>query len=153
MKKPFLLLLIVSSFALTGCGNGTKKTTYAEFHEQAVEASNQEAPKVKKVVINGTIEGDDKKYTAKNLIIEEGTDYATLSLSDYSFILVIGLTAGLAAQATETEGATYYVGNGFRIKTEEAEMAWDQYLKTTLIKGKVESSSCNIRASYTYEKQ
>ena len=152
MKRKFLILFASFAFALTGCKNGSKKVEYSEFHEQAVAAAEKEGPKVKKMVINGTMESEAGKYTAKNLKIEESTDKATLSLSDLAFVFIIGLMADMPVDIHEEENAKYFVGNGFRVKTEEVEMAWDEYLSCTLIKGEVEKSSCNITAKYTYEK-
>ena len=152
MKNKCLVLLTSSVFILSSCFNGVKKVSFSEFHEKAVEAQQKERPEAKKIVINGEIESEDKKYTAKNLQITEDTDTATLSMSDLMFILVIGLMAEMPAEMTEVEDNEYYVGNGFRVKNSDAQIAWDEYLSCTLIKGKVEESSCNIKAVYTYEK-
>ena len=152
MKRKFLILSASFAFALTGCKNGSKKAEYSEFHEQVVAAAEKEGPKVKKMVINGTIESEAGKYTAKNLTIEESTDKATLSISDLGFVFIIGFIADMPVKIPEQENTQYFVGNGFRVKAEEAELAWDEYLNCTLIKGKVEKSSCYITAKYTYEK-
>ena len=152
MKKKFLLLLTTSAFALSGCLNGIKKTTYADFHEKAVEAAKEEAPEVKKVVINGTVKNGETTYTAKNLKVEKDMDFNTLSTSDIAFIALVGLLSGTPATANEVEGNSYYVGNGYKIKSEDAEITWDKHLNCTSIKGKVEESSVKVTARYTYEK-
>ena len=80
MKNKCLVLLTSSVFILSSCFNGVKKVSFSEFHEKAVEAQQKERPEAKKIVINGEIESEDKKYTAKNLQITEDTDTATLSI-------------------------------------------------------------------------
>lgn len=152
MKRKLFILFASFSFILTGCKNGTKKVSHSEFHEEAVAASKVETPEVKKVVINGKIKSEEGDYTAKNLKIEESTDMATLSLSDIAFVMLVGLLAEMPVEIPEQEDTQYFVGGGFRVKNSDAEMAWDEYLSCTFVKGKVEKSSVNITAKYTYEK-
>ena len=157
MKKSLLLFCCVPALALVGCSkvNGTTKVSYDVFHREAVAAAEASAPKTNTIVINGWLESGTTKYTANNVTITETTDYATLSIADLAFASMIAEFKGKAATASDTSGTEYYVGNGFRmVRTEgdDAEIAWDVYLNCTLLRTKNSNGSCEIYASYTYNK-
>ncbi|MCQ2087340.1 MAG: hypothetical protein MJZ37_04630 [Bacilli bacterium] len=153
MKKRTLLCLGIAALSLTACKNGTSECTYQEFKKQVDETAKSELPEVKSLKFSGFIKEGDEKYEAKNLKYEEGvTDIADLTIKEISILTVVGLLSEAITSIPDDPETTYYVGNGFRAKDKDAELAWDENLNLTFAKGSYDSVEIDFKVSYSYVK-
>lgn len=155
MKNKLFILGMLPVLALVAC-NGTKKVDYAKFHEKAVEAAKEKAPKVKKAVYNGFVESEGQKFEVKNLKVTEDTKITDVTLTEAGFITAAALMCGLPVKIPEDKDATYYVGNGFKVKSKAEDgkgvMEWDKYLNVTKVKVESTEGNMDFTVKYSYEK-
>ena len=164
MKKQFLLLGMASVFALTGC-HGTKKVEFKEFGEAVQEAAKQEYT-VKSVKVSGKYE--DEKFKAFTVDLEKSETpelddtqkkaYALgVTMSNvYTVYALLATGYGLAGDKA-LEGMTFYIGNGFKLKTEKDDSkATAEYDKKGLLvsyKGVNEKKTTKLSLKWTVEEK
>ena len=129
MKKQLFVLAVASTAALTAC-HGLSKVDFAKFKEK-VDAV--EAPKVKEVKVSGKIDGRSVKvtYTISDNILSQVLDGASFAISgDYTDDQKAAVGAALASKSpkvatiAEDSKSTYYVGMGFKVKSENGVAEW-----------------------------
>ena len=127
MKKNLLLLGMASVFALTGC-HGTKKVAFKEFGDEVKNIdTNFEAKEVK---VSGKVE--DEKFKTFTVKIDE-LDKVELDdtqkkaftvcfpVSTVATIYALCETAYALGGDEALKDYTFYIGNGFKVKTENKE--------------------------------
>ena len=132
MKKKFLLLGMASVFALTGC-HGTKKVEFKEFGEEVKKLADVEFT-VKEVKVSGKVEDEKfKAFTVNIEAVEKGEEPELDDTQKKAFVVgsaaasvglvytALAVAYGLAGEDA-IKGMTFYVGNGFKIKSEKEEV-------------------------------
>ena len=149
MKKALLPILMTSVFALTGC-HGTKKVTFQEFCDEA--GKTEEAPSMKSVKFSGKVDGEKVDFTyefAKSIggAVDSLIDVATGKYNKYETAAIALAKANLLSVYTVSEDTSleYYIGNGFKVKSESLKVEWDKYgLFASYVKGET-SVSCSYQ--------
>ena len=154
MKKHLLILGLASVFAITGCA-GISKVDYAKFKEK-VEAACEKTPEVKEVSIKGKIDGAEVKFTAAFSDAASNTiTLAKLALDDANkgaaYTLAMAMKTPYAvAEAGEDEKTSYYVGAGFKVKSEDGVAEWRSNTLLASYKSTVENHEAKL--SFTWKK-
>ena len=165
MKKRFLLLGMASVFALTGC-HGTKKVEFKEFGEEVKKLSEQKEFSVEKVKVSGKYEGESfkaftvelKSETAPELDDTQKKAYVVAEASASVAIVYTALAAGYVVVGEDAiKGMTFYVGNGFKIKSEkDGEKSSAEYDKRGLLvslKSSKDKKATSISLKWTVEEK
>lgn len=164
MKKNLFILGMASVFALTGC-HGTKKVEFKEFGEEVAKLSEQKF-EVEKVKVSGKYEGESFKAFTIELKSEkepelDDTQKKAYFVAEASASVVAVYTAismGYAVVGEEAvKGMTFYVGNGFKIKSEkDGEKSSAEYDKRGLLvslKTSKDKKATNISLKWTVEEK
>lgn len=145
MKNKILLLSAASVFALTGC-HGIKKVEFSEYQKEVLALKDKEIPTVKEVTIKGKLA--DEKYSFK--VTEENV--LDLSMKELAVSAMVSALTIYETALVEGEGTSYYVGLGFKVKSDEGVMEFNKYGYLTLLKGEIEKQAVNLSVSYKYSK-
>ena len=153
MKVLNKVVIGVASLALlAACG--PTKTTYAKFHEQAVEAAKKEVS-YKKVKFSGKFKGDSSELTLSAVYEYKDGKWTMTEGGLVEAIVTAALMAETADTVPEDSKTIYYAGNGFKTVTKDDDgssgtMTWNANGLLTSAKGK--SSSGNVDVKLTYSK-
>ncbi len=136
---------------LTACG--PSKVSYAKFHEKAV-AAVEKAPEYKKMTCKGTVVASSVTLNL-DVAYEKKDSGWELTKGDAASVLTVSTIIFITAdKVSETEGATYYAGNGFKVVSKDDEgnkgtMTWnaDGYIAT--IKTGGEKNKVDIKVNWT----
>ena len=139
---------MASVFALTGC-HGIKKVEYAKFDE---EVKKLEDIKMQSVKIKGEVEGDKVNFTYEipqtagqgldSLIDAVGGKYSVPETKAYTVALALQSPKGVG----EDDKTEYYVGMGFKVKSDKNSAEWSG--KGVLASYKAE----NTKLSFSWKK-
>lgn len=135
---------------LTACG--PSKTTYAKFHEQAVEAAKKEIS-YKTVKFAGKFKMDNTEITLSATYEYKDGEW---KMTDGGIIEAAATASFLAMTAetvTEDANTTYYAGNGFKTVTKSDDgtgtITWNANGLLTSLKGKAEGGNADFTLKYS----
>lgn len=145
-KTRLLVLATVPAFILCSCGHGNTKVEFKEFCDEVAKLSEKDIPNVDEVSVKGKL--GDKSYSFV-MNEEKSKEYTS---EEVMVFMAIQMSSALTLYTmSENKDAEYFIGNGFKYKTADSEIQWDEHGLATKVLAESDGGKLDFTLSYSFK--